>query len=107
MYLVEVKTKTELAEWLARNHEDLFEEEPMAATSWIARYERGGLAALADRSHRPSACPHQITPETEAVICAVNTRGGVPDESATSSLAPAWTRCPVARASTGASSDTP
>src|SRR5918996_657824 len=37
--------------------------------SWIARYERGGLAALADRSHRPSACPHQITPETEAVIC--------------------------------------
>src|ERR687891_151943 len=40
-----------------------------ACTRGIARYERGGLAALADRSHRPSACPHQITPETEAVIC--------------------------------------
>jgi transposase InsO family protein len=37
--------------------------------SWIARYEEGGLAALADRSHRPSACPHQILAETEALIC--------------------------------------
>jgi transposase InsO family protein len=37
--------------------------------AWIARYERGGLAALADRSHRPSACPHQIAPEVEALIC--------------------------------------
>jgi transposase InsO family protein len=36
---------------------------------WIGRYERGGLAALADRSHRPSACPHQIPAEVEAVIC--------------------------------------
>jgi transposase len=35
----------------------------------IARYERGGLGALADRSHRPSACPHQIPAEVEAVIC--------------------------------------
>ena len=37
--------------------------------AWIARYEAGGLAALADRSHRPTACPHQIDPETEAHIC--------------------------------------
>ena len=37
--------------------------------TWITRYQRGGLAALADRSHRPSACPHQIAPETEAAIC--------------------------------------
>ena len=37
--------------------------------AWIARYERGGLTALADRSHRPSACPHQITAEVEAQIC--------------------------------------
>ena len=37
--------------------------------SWIARYEDGGLSALADRSHRPSSCPHQIPPETEATIC--------------------------------------
>ena len=37
--------------------------------TWIARYERGGLAALADRSHRPASCPHQIDPEVEAAIC--------------------------------------
>lgn len=37
--------------------------------AWIARYEQGGLAALADRSHRPSACPHQTDPEIEAAIC--------------------------------------
>jgi transposase InsO family protein len=37
--------------------------------AWIARYEQGGLAALADRSHRPSACPHQMEPEVEALVC--------------------------------------
>ena len=37
--------------------------------NWIARYEAGGLAALADRSHRPASCSHQISPELEAVIC--------------------------------------
>ena len=37
--------------------------------AWIARYERGGLAALADRSHRPSSCPHQLPGEIEARIC--------------------------------------
>jgi transposase InsO family protein len=37
--------------------------------SWIARYEAGGLAALTDRSHRPSSCPHQTSPELEAEIC--------------------------------------
>jgi transposase len=37
--------------------------------NWIARYERGGLAALSDRSHRPNSCPHQTEPETEAAIC--------------------------------------
>jgi transposase InsO family protein len=37
--------------------------------AWIARYEEGGLAALADRSHRPSACPHQIPSEIEALVC--------------------------------------
>jgi transposase InsO family protein len=37
--------------------------------AWIARYESGGLAALTDRSHRPSSCPHQTSPELEARIC--------------------------------------
>jgi len=27
------------------------------------RYRAGGLAALADRSHRPVHCPHQISAE--------------------------------------------
>jgi transposase InsO family protein len=37
--------------------------------TWIARYQTGGLAALADRSHRPASCPHQTDPEIEAAIC--------------------------------------
>ena len=28
--------------------------------TWLARYEDGGLEALADRSHRPRSCPHQM-----------------------------------------------
>jgi transposase len=37
--------------------------------NWIARYEQGGLASLADRSRRPNPCPHQIAAEVEALIC--------------------------------------
>ena len=37
--------------------------------AWIVRYEAGGLAALADRSHKPASCPHQIPAEIEAEIC--------------------------------------
>ncbi len=37
--------------------------------NWIARYEHGGLAALADHSKRPNTCPHQTNAEVEAVIC--------------------------------------
>ena len=40
-----------------------------AVHRWIARYEQGGLPALADRSHRPETCAHQIAPELEAMIC--------------------------------------
>jgi transposase InsO family protein len=40
-----------------------------AVHAWIARYRAGGLGALADRSHRPDTCPHQIDPEIEAQIC--------------------------------------
>lgn len=29
------------------------------------RYEVGGLEGLADRSHRPRSCPHQIPPEVK------------------------------------------
>ena len=37
--------------------------------AWITRYERGGLSGLADRSHRPKSCPHQIARDIEAEIC--------------------------------------
>jgi transposase len=39
--------------------------------NWIARYEVGGLPALADRSHRPHRCAHQLPPELEAMICEI------------------------------------
>jgi transposase len=35
---------------------------------WIARYRTGGLGALADRSHRPDSCPHQMPPVIEARV---------------------------------------
>jgi transposase InsO family protein len=34
--------------------------------AWLARYEAGGLEGLADRSHRPASCPHQMDPVIEA-----------------------------------------
>jgi transposase InsO family protein len=37
--------------------------------NWIARYEHGGLAALADHPKRPKTCPHQTHAELEAAIC--------------------------------------
>src|SRR5215470_3616142 len=37
--------------------------------AWVRRYRAGGLAALADRSHRPEHCPHQIPAEVEAAVC--------------------------------------
>jgi transposase InsO family protein len=33
--------------------------------SWLSRYADGGLEALADRSHRPRSCPHQMDPAVE------------------------------------------
>jgi transposase InsO family protein len=36
--------------------------------SWLARYEAQGLDGLADRSHRPASCPHQMPAEVEALI---------------------------------------
>lgn len=36
--------------------------------AWLARYEAGGLEGLADRSHRPASCPHQLDPAVEARV---------------------------------------
>jgi transposase len=35
---------------------------------WIARYQKGGLGSLADRSHRPDSCPHQMAAVIEARV---------------------------------------
>jgi transposase InsO family protein len=35
---------------------------------WLARYEAGGLENLADRSHRPARCPHQMQAVVEVAI---------------------------------------
>ena len=36
-----------------------------------ALYAQGGIAALADGSHRPATCPHRMAPEVEARIVAL------------------------------------
>jgi transposase len=36
--------------------------------AWLARYEAEGLEGLADRSHRPERCPHQMPAEVEAAV---------------------------------------
>jgi transposase InsO family protein len=35
---------------------------------WLAKYEAGGLEALADRSHRPRSCPHQMSAGVEVAL---------------------------------------
>jgi transposase InsO family protein len=35
---------------------------------WLAKYEAGGLAGLADGSHRPRSCPHQMPAAVEVVL---------------------------------------
>jgi hypothetical protein len=40
-----------------------------AVHSWLRRYRTGGLDALADRSHRPNTCPHQM-PARSRPACA-------------------------------------
>jgi transposase len=32
---------------------------------WLRRYAAGGLDGLADRSHRPRSCPHQMDPAVQ------------------------------------------
>lgn len=42
--------------------------------AWVRKYEQLGLAGLADRSHRPAGCPHQIAAEVEAAVCELRRR---------------------------------
>jgi len=36
--------------------------------TWLARYEAGGLEDLADHSHRPTRCPHQMSGALAAMV---------------------------------------
>jgi len=91
---------TEVAERLGVSRQSVYR--------WIVRYERGRLPALADRSHRPETCSHQIAPDVEALICELRRRtpAGAPAGSCTSSAVRDSIPCRDARASTAASSAT-
>jgi transposase len=41
---------------------------------WLRRWKVGGLEALADRSHRPRRCPHQMSAQVEARLCELRRR---------------------------------
>lgn len=41
---------------------------------WLAKYEAGGLEGLADRSHRPRSCPHQMDPGVEVELAVLRRR---------------------------------
>jgi transposase InsO family protein len=41
---------------------------------WLRRWKDGGLDALADRSHRPNTCPHQMSAQVEARLCELRRR---------------------------------
>jgi transposase len=41
---------------------------------WLGRYRTSGLEALADRSHRPHRCPHQMPAAVEARLCELRRR---------------------------------
>lgn len=70
---------------------------------WMQRYERGGLGALADRSHRPRSCPHQLAPALEAQVLELRRHhpGWAPCVSSTSSAEKGWRTSPPTWPSTG------
>ncbi|MCA1837188.1 MAG: helix-turn-helix domain-containing protein, partial [Actinobacteria bacterium] len=41
---------------------------------WLARWEQGGLENLADRSHRPRSCPHQMPALVEVALVDLRVR---------------------------------
>src|SRR5439155_4207328 len=42
--------------------------------SWITRYLAEGLAGLADKSHRPEFCPHQVAGDVEVTVAEMRRR---------------------------------
>jgi transposase InsO family protein len=53
-------TVTEVAQAFGVSRQSLYR--------WMRRYEQGGLEALAERSHRPRSCPHQLPAPLEARV---------------------------------------
>lgn len=60
------RTVTEVAERWGVSRQSLY--------VWMDRYAAAGLEGLAERSHRPRSCPHQIWVEVEARICELRRR---------------------------------
>src|SRR5881392_1047628 len=77
-----------------------------AVHRWLRRYEAQGLGGLADRSHRPPRCSHQMDPTTEVWV--LETRRRNPDwgprRLVHEGSAPGWIRHRRARGSIGRSS---
>jgi transposase InsO family protein len=75
-----------------------------AVHRWLRRYEDQGLAGLADRSHRPPRCAHQMDPAVEVWV--LETRRRNPDwgprrlthEAARAGVEPAPSRSGIYRA---------
>ena len=71
--------------------------------AWLRRYEQGGLDGLADRSHRPDSCPHQMSAAVEAAVCELRRQHPYwgPARSGIAWPARAWIRFPRTWGSTG------
>jgi len=63
---------------------------------WLGRYRTGGLDALADRSHRPDTCPHQMPADSRrgSVNCAATIQAGASAAWPTTWPARAWIHRP-------------
>ena len=83
-----------------------FDVSRQAVHRWLRRYEDQGLAGLADRSHRPPRCSHQMDPATEVWVLEARRRNPDwdPAGSCTRRLGPRSNPHPLARASTEPSS---
>lgn len=51
-----------------------FEVSRQAVHRWLRRYEDQGLSGLADRSHRPARCSHQMPPHVEVWVAETRRR---------------------------------
>jgi transposase InsO family protein len=81
-----------------------FDVSRQAVHRWLRRYEDGGLEGLADRSHRPPRCSHQMDPAIEVWVLEARRRnpGWGPrrlvHEAARTGLEPAPSRSGIYRA---------